>query len=163
MDQLEKKNIKLTMNGARPKIQSFCAYQERSHHEVKTKLYDWNLFTTEVNQLLSELISDNFLNEERFVQAYVSGKFKIKKWGRLKIKQGLKQHRITDTMIQMGLKAIDKEQYLQVLTDLAIKKNGQIHEKDKFLHKMKLISYLEGKGYEKILIFDVLKDNNLCD
>ncbi len=161
MDQLEKKNIKLTMKAALPRIQGWCAYQERSHSEVKEKLYDWNLFSTEVDQIIGMLIEENFLNEERFVNAYVSGKFKIKKWGKLKIKQGLKQKRITDKMITAGLNSIDAEEYEDTLSDLMNKKFQLIHEKDAFKHKMKLVGYLQGRGYEKDIIFYVLKANNL--
>lgn len=161
MDNLEKKNIKLTKNAALRKIQSWCAYQERSHYEVKNKLFDWNLYATEVDQILSELISENFLNEERFVNAYISGKFKIKRWGKIKIKQGLKQHRVTEKMLATGLSKIDPDEYIDVLSRLAVKKHASITEKDPFKHKMKLIMYLQGKGYEKDLIFDVLKSNNL--
>ncbi|MEE1885387.1 regulatory protein RecX [Pedobacter flavus] len=161
MDSLEKRNIKLTFNTALAKIQNWCAYQERSHGEVKEKLYEWNLYPSEVDQIISKLIEENFLNEERFVKAYVSGKFRIKKWGRRKIKQGLLQKKVTDKMIDSGLNTIDGDEYEATLADLAMKKFHLIKEKDAFKHKNKLITYLQSRGYETDMIFFVLKANNL--
>ncbi len=143
------------------KAESWCAYQERSQQEVRNKLYEWNLFPNEVEEVISELISTNFLSEERFAHAYVSGKFNIKKWGKLKIKQGLKLKKVPDKLIQKALNGIEMDQYLAVLLATAEKKGAVITEKDALKKKYKLISYLQSKGFENDLIFDVLKANNL--
>lgn len=143
------------------KAESWCAYQERSQQEVRNKLYDWNLFPNEVEEIISELISTNFLNEERFAHAYTSGKFKIKKWGKLKIKQGLKLKKVPDKLIQKALNGIEMDEYLAILLAAAEKKGATILEKDALKKKYKLISYLQSKGFENDLIFDVLKANNL--
>ncbi|MES2652998.1 MAG: regulatory protein RecX [Bacteroidota bacterium] len=143
------------------KAESWCAYQERSQQEVRNKLYEWNLFPNEVEEVISELISTNFLSEERFAHAYVSGKFNIKKWGKLKIKQGLKLKKVPDKLIQKALNGIDMDQYLAILLATAEKKGAVITEKDALKKKYKLISYLQSKGFENDLIFDVLKANNL--
>ncbi|MGF1925139.1 MAG: regulatory protein RecX [Bacteroidia bacterium] len=153
--------IKLDKKTALLKAESWCAYQERSQQEVRNKLYDWNLFPNEVEEVISELISTNFLSEERFAFAYTSGKFKIKKWGKLKIKQGLKLRKVPDKLIQKALNGIDMDEYLGVLLANAEKKAALITEKDAFKKKNKLFSYLQGKGFENDLIFDVLKANNL--
>ena len=119
------------------------------------------MFPNEVEEVISELISTNFLNEERFAHAYTSGKFNIKKWGKLKIKQGLKLKKVPDKLIQKALNGIEMEQYLAVLLSTAEKKEATITEKDTLKKKYKLISYLQSKGFENDLIFDVLKANNL--
>ena len=143
------------------KAESWCAYQERSQQEVRNKLYEWNLFPNEVEEVISELITTNFLNEERFAHAYTSGKFNIKKWGKLKIKQGLKLKKVPDKLIQKALNGIEMGKYLAVLLATAEKKSVSLTEKDGFKKKYKLISYLQSKGFENDLIFDVLKSNNL--
>jgi regulatory protein len=80
---------RLTPAEAHAKIQRYCAYQERSHKEVKNKLYEYGLYPGQVDELLSQLISEGFLNEERFAKAFAGGRFRMKKWGRLKIKNEL--------------------------------------------------------------------------
>src|SRR5690606_22791562 len=88
---LNEKNGKVySYNEAKNKAEAYCAYQERSQQEVRDKLYHMNLHTSQVEELIAYLIENNFLNESRFANAYVSGKFRMKKWGRKKIKQGLK-------------------------------------------------------------------------
>ena len=162
MDRPEKKTIKLDKKAALAKAEHYCAYQERSQQEVRDKLYEWGLWSAEVEETISELIQTNFLNEERFTQAYVSGKFRIKHWGKIKIKQGLKLKKVPDKMISNALKAIDYDDYLQTILDLALKKLPSITEKDPYKRKYKLVSYLLGRGFENDLILEVLKANDLA-
>jgi len=143
------------------KAESWCAYQERSQSEVRNKLYEWGLRHDELEEVITELIVTNFLNEERFAMAYVSGKVNIKKWGKIKIKQGLKLKKVPDRLIQKALNSIDEQKYLENLLSIAVKKVAVMKEKDSVKLKFKLVTYLLGKGFENDLIFDVLKDNNL--
>ena len=161
MKSTQQKPLNLDKKTALLKAESWCAYQERSQQEVRNKLYEWNLFSNEVEEVISELITTNFLNEERFAHAYTSGKFNIKKWGKLKIKQGLKLKKVPDKLIQKALNGIEMDNYLAVLLATAVKKVATITEKDGLKKKYKLISYLQSKGFENDLIFDVLKANNL--
>lgn len=155
------KKIKYDKKTGLAKAESYCAYQERSQQEVRNKLYDWGLWPNEVEEVISELIENNFLNEERFARAYVSGKFNIKRWGKIKIKQGLQLKKITDKMIAIALNTIDYDDYLQTILDTAEKKLPTIKEKEAYKRKYKLVSYLLGKGFENDLILEVLKSNNL--
>ncbi|RNL51775.1 regulatory protein RecX [Pedobacter jejuensis] len=139
------------------KAESFCVYQERSQKEVRYKLVEWGIRGDELEEILSDLIVNNFLNEERFAKSYASGKFNIKKWGRIKIKQGLKLKGVPDRILQKALYSLDDEDYEQTLRQLAIKKEESLTEKDKIKRKYKLVTYLQGKGFERDLIYEVLK------
>lgn len=161
--KLEKEPVKRIYDkkAAHAKAESFCAYQERAQQEVRNKLYDWGLHHDEVEEVITELILTNFLNEERFANAYVSGKFNIKRWGKIKIKQGLKLKRVPDKMIIKALNSIDYDDYLQTILVAAEKKSAVLSEKDPYKRKYKLTTYLMGKGFESNLISEVLKANNL--
>lgn len=148
-----KKNKTYTRSEALLKAASFCAYQERTQQEVRDKLYELGLYGDEVEELIAHLITENFINEERFAQSYVRGKFRLKKWGRIKIRQGLKQHRLSDYCIRMGMKEIDEEEYDQTLTELLEKKNLKLQEPNPLKRKQKLVAYLIGKGYENDLVW----------
>ena len=161
VEETEKKAVKLDKKTALAKAESYCAYQERSQQEVRDKLYEWGQWSNDVEEIISELIQTNFLNEERFTQAYVSGKFNIKHWGKIKIKQGLKLKRVPDKMIANALKAINYDDYLSTIQRLAEKKSGSITEKDPFKKRYKLMSYLQGRGFESELILEVLKASGL--
>lgn len=161
MNSHKNKPLILDKKTALLKAESWCAYQERSQQEVRDKLYEYGLHQNEVEDLITELIVTNFLNEERFAMAYVSGKFNIKKWGRIKIKQGLKLKKVPDKLIQKALNSIDGDKYLANILETAEKKSKVLTEKDPLKRKYKLITYLQTKGFEKDLIFDVLKANNL--
>ncbi len=143
------------------KAESWCAYQERSQQEVRNKLYDWNLKPFEVEEVITELILTNFLNEQRFALAYVSGKFNIKHWGKIKIKQGLKLKKVPENLIKKALNTIDYDKYLKTLLTLAEKKAPLIKENNALKKKYKLVNYLVSKGFENDLVFDLLKANYL--
>ena len=143
------------------KAEHYCAYQERSQQEVRDKLYEWGLWPDAVENIISQLIGDNFLNEERFARAYVTGKFKQKGWGRIKIKQGLKFKRVPDVLIKKALLTIDGDAYLLTLQKLLSKKAAVLPEKDQYKRKYKLQQYAMGRGFENDLIADVLKASEL--
>lgn len=151
----------LTYQAAKSKIENYCAYQERSQQEVRDKLYNWGLHKNEVENLIVELINDNFLNEERFALAFASGRHRMKKWGKYKIKQGLKQRSISEPLIRIALKSIDPEEYYNNLKDVLEKKASMIHQTDPLKARYQLINYALSKGYEKNLIIEILSDNDL--
>lgn len=151
---------KLTPLLAAVKIQNWCAYQERSQHETRAKLYEYGLKTEEIENCIAELIQNNFLNEERFASTFASGKFRIKKWGRVKIKTELKQRKISDYCINNALKKIDTSEYFVTLEKILEKKIREEKETNKIKKKYKIIKYAISRGYEKDLILDALKNSD---
>ncbi|MBK8926357.1 MAG: RecX family transcriptional regulator [Crocinitomicaceae bacterium] len=141
---------------AKTKIESYCAYQERAPEEIRIKLNSWGLKPDEIEALISHLITHNFLNEERFASAFVSGKFRIKKWGKIKIRAELKRKKISDYSIQKALKEIDADDYVLTLSELKKSKERLVKAKSQTDKKIKLMRYLASKGYEHDLIQDVL-------
>ena len=139
------------------KIKQYCAYQERCHSEVRNKLYGFGLNVDEIEMLISTLIQENFLNEERFALAFAGGKFRIKKWGKAKIKQALNFKKISPYCIDKALKSLDDTTYEKNFEKLAdIKWFSLKAEKNKYIKQAKLRRYLMGKGYESGLITDFL-------
>lgn len=161
-----KSECKYSFLEAKAKLEALCAYQERCHYELQQKLYSWGFDREDSDRLISDLIQNNFLNEERFAKAFVSGKFRIKKWGRIKIKAELKQRQVSAYSIQKGLIEIIPEEYWNTLLHLTEKKLKDLTKsKDSWEKKVKLNRFLQSKGYESDLISDaieeVLKNNDL--
>ena len=145
-----------TVKEATLKLMQYCAYRDRSHKEVEEKLREMRMIPAACEQIIVQLMQENFLNEERFARSFVRGKFRIKKWGRIKIKQELKFREISAPLIKIALTEIDETEYFNTLTELAQKKNALLKEKDPFKKRKKLANYLLQKGYESALIFEVL-------
>lgn len=154
----EKKKVKLTPSQALLKAASFCAYQERSHFEVTQRLADWGVFGIEAQEILLQLIEQNYLNEERFAIAFAGGKFRVKQWGRVKIRLELKQHKVSDYCINKALCEIDDEVYLQTLQDELEKKWHQTKDTNLLSKRAKVARYLISRGFEQELIWDELKN-----
>lgn len=143
------------------KAEHYCAYQERSQQEVRDKLYEWGLYPSDVEQIISRLIADNFLNEERFAKAYAQGKLRQNGWGKVKIKQGLKFKKVSEPLIKKALLSLDLDEYLEILRKIIDKKDRSVTEKDSFKRNYKLKQYALGRGFEHDLINDVLKASEL--
>jgi regulatory protein len=145
--------VYVTKDQALQKVKLFCAYQERSHSETKEKLYSFGLSKNEVDELLSQLIVENYLNEERFAIAFAGGHFRTKQWGKVKIQYALTQKKVSAYCIKKALAQIDKTDYEQCLEKLANAKMATLkNEKNIFSKKSKLQNYLMQKGYEGSLV-----------
>ena len=148
-----------TPKQALPKIKHFCAYQERCHSEVKEKLYSYSLSKDDVDVIISQLIEDNFLNEERFAIHFAHGKFSIKHWGRIKIKIELKKKQVSEYCIKIALEKIEEIPYMLTLNKLAAAKLKTLKsEKNKFIRRHQLQYYLRMKGFEGNIINDVIDE-----
>jgi len=147
----------LTPQQALEKIKFFCAYQERSHKEVTEKLYAYGLSRRDVELIIVELIEENYLNEERFAVAFAGGKFRVKQWGRQKIKYELKQRGVSSFCISLALKEIEETDYLSTLQNLARKKWESLNKEQFYSRQAKTSSYLVTKGYEQHLIIEVIE------
>lgn len=144
----------LTKEQALQKLRHFCAYQERSHAEVKEKLYSFGLRKPVVEESIAQLIEEDYLNEERFAIQFAGGKFRIKQWGRVKIKHALKQKQVSEYCIKKALKEIDEKDYLTTLHKLAAQKWKTIKGPgvNGFIKLSKTTDYLLQKGYEPELV-----------
>ena len=139
----------LTFEQSLQKIKQYCAYQERCHSEVRDKLYSFGLRKSEVEETITLLIVENYLNEERFAIHFAGGKFRMKQWGKHKIKQALKLRQVSDYCISKALKDIDTKEYERTFEKLTEQKLKTLKsEKNIFTKKRKLQDFLLQKGYE---------------
>jgi regulatory protein len=151
---------KLTPQQALPKLKQFCSYQERCHSEVKEKLYGYGIYSRDVDDIIATLIEENYLNEERFALQFAGGRFRVKQWGRVKIKYELKQKQVSEYCIKKALAAIDEDDYAAAIKKLYEEKLRTLKsEKNIFTRKKKLMSFLLQKGYESGLINELLSNS----
>ena len=140
------------------KIEHYCAYQERCHEEVVQKLRSMKMDADEIDTIMVHLISDNFLNEERFAQSFARGKHRIKHWGKVRIVNELKAKNITQTLINIALKEISTEEYLSTFHTLADRNWESIKETNLLKKRKKFCDYLLRRGFESNLIFEKAKE-----
>lgn len=143
-----------TIDEALKKIESYCAYQDRCHKEVANKLREMGMIPTAIDQILGRLIQDNYLNEERFAKSYARGKFNIKKWGKKRIVNELKQRDVSKYNISTALKEINDDDYANTLVALAEKRLHAITEKNIQKKRKKLADYLLYRGWESHLVYE---------
>lgn len=139
------------------KAANYCAYQERTQAEVRERLAEWGIYGDDAEQIIVRLIEENFLNEERFAKAFAGGKFRVKNWGRQKIKYELKARGLSDYCIRIGMAEIEDDDYLKTLQEILEKKSKELKsEKNPQILKQKLARYAIGKGYESDLVWEII-------
>ena len=148
--------MQLTKEQALQKLKHYCGYQERCHSEVKEKLYSLGVWKKEHDEIMATLIEEGYLNEERFAIAFAGGRFRMKQWGRVKIKYELKQKQVSDYSIKKALDQINEEEYMATLQKLAAKKYAALKTEQWLARKKKMADYLQQKGYELNLINGVI-------
>jgi len=142
------------------KARKYCSYQERSQQEVRDKLYELGLHRNEVEQCIAQLVSENYLNEQRFAIAYAGGKFRIKQWGRIKIKLALKQKNVSEYCIRKALEEISNKDYKTTLSKILSSKSKEVKEKNPLKRKYKIAQYAISRGFEPEMVWEVMNDRS---
>ena len=140
------------------KIQRYCAYQDRCHQEVRTRLLDMGVYRDWLEEIMVQLIEENFLNEERFARSFARGKFRIKQWGRNRIRQELKRRNISAYCIRMAMEEIEEQDYLLALDAILRKKEASLQEEDAYKRNNKLARYAISRGFEPELAWRAIND-----
>ena len=139
-------------------MENYCAYQERCHKEVESKLFEMNLIDIAKEEIILHLLKHDFLNEERFAKAYARGKFNIKKWGKQRIVRELKFRDVSAYNIKSALTEIDEGDYYKTFNALAEKRYQSINELNSYKKSKKLTDYLLYRGWETDLVYKKVKE-----
>lgn len=156
MKILSKGSKYISQDQALQRLQRYCAYQERSHKEVRGKLLDLGIYGDSLEQIMAQLISENFLNEERFARAYARGKFRMKQWGRRRILQELQFQNVSNYSIRKAMEEIPETDYLETLETVLRKKDTSLAESDDFKRRNKVAQYAISRGFEPNLVWDAI-------
>lgn len=147
-----------TLETALERARNYCAYQERSQQEVRDKLYTLGLTPTEVEQGIAVLIEEGFINEERFAVAWAGGKFRIKRWGRVKIRAGLRAKKISDYCIRKALESIPEEDYQKAVEETVRAGLKRAAGKREPLKSRMAARYAISRGFEAERVQDFMGD-----
>ncbi len=148
----------MVRNDIMQKLRRYCAYQERCHDEVRTKLHSLKVYGLELEEAVSQLVEEGFLNEERFARAYAGGKFRMRKWGRVKISGELKKRHISNYCIDRALAEIPEADYMAVMRQLIRSALQRYKQRDAFNAAGKTAAFMVQKGYEPDLVWREIKD-----
>jgi regulatory protein len=146
------------INIAIERIKNYCALQDRCQWDVIQKLREWGLQQATKDHILEILITNKFIDEERFSTSFCRGKFRIKNWGKRKIVNELRRKQISSICINTGLKEIDEKEYDLVLEKLFYQKERSIKDKNQFIRKTKIANFLIQRGFENNLVWDKIRE-----
>lgn len=147
-----------TVQEATRKLEHYCAYQERCHQEVRQKLERMHMIPEAIDMIIVHLLEHNFLNEERFAKTFVSGKLKIKNWGRYRLTYELKKKDISKVNIYEALATISDVEYTEIFNDLAEKRANLLKEPNKIKKRKQFIDYFLYRGWESHMVYDKVNE-----
>jgi len=157
-DSIHNKSGIESIRNAEASISRYCAYQERTVNQVNEKLKSMNISEEDSGTIISKLISEGFINEQRFAIAYTLGKLNQNKWGRLKISHNLKAHGISGEHIEYAFSQYGEDRYRELAFRLIGKKLREIKDKDPHIIKQKAAKYMIVKGFESNIVWAILND-----
>jgi regulatory protein len=138
------------------KAMAICSRSEHCNSDIRSKLQMWGVGETDIEGIISELTRENFINETRYAEAFVQDKFRYNKWGKVKIRDGLKMKKIPGEIIKIALDSIDEETYRKTIEDLLSVHRRLVKAKNQYDLKGKLLRYGLSKGFESDLLYDLL-------
>ncbi len=150
-------NNELLSKKAYTKMAQLCSRSEQCSPDIRKKIIAFGLENEAAEDVIGLLIEENFINDQRFAKAYVSDKFKINSWGKIKMRYYLKMKGLPENIIEDGLAVIDDEKYKNVLVKTMKDKSKTIKKKDKFEKMGQVIRYAQSRGFEPELIHRYLK------
>lgn len=140
------------------KAQSYCARDEKCRQQVKQKLLFWGATASQSEDILQQLMNENFIDEDRFAREFALGKFRINKWGKIKIALEMMRLHIPEGSIQKGLEAIDRDDYVSMLKKILLQRLNSLHETDREVARKKLATFAMGKGFEGELVWGMVRE-----
>lgn len=140
------------------KAMALCAKQEKCKADIRKKLYDWKVNTDFHDEIIEQLVQEKFIDESRYVELFVRDKFRLNKWGRIKIEYALKSKNIKDEFIQQGIEQIDENEYIQVCRQLIQSKQNSLKKDEALKQKEKLIRFAQSRGFEVELVFKTVEE-----
>lgn len=146
------------MNNTYDKLTRFCLFRERCISEVYHKMNELKVNDEEKQEFVKKLITEGYVNEDRFLQAFIHSKIYLKKWGKKKIESELLMKKFDRKLIQSKLQEVDDEVYISNLSSTAEKKWASLYKKPLPEKRNALIRYMLGKGYEMDLVRDWMKE-----
>ncbi|MBB4080003.1 regulatory protein [Lewinella aquimaris] len=156
------KKVVYTAEQALEALQHYCAYQDRCHKEAREKLHELGFYGDPAEEVIVELIHEKYLDEERFARSYARGKFKIKRWGRYKIRAELRQRQLSAYCIKQAMKEIDQNEYYGTLCSELERRNGvEKAGQHPYLRRRKLADYMVKRGFESGLVWEAIKELEL--
>lgn len=141
---------------AKQKVAKFCALRERSPKEVWDKLVSIGLQQEEISEVLTLLMKEDFVNPQRFANAFCNDKFEFNSWGKQKIKMNISVHQLDPNVVEQALNRIDSKKYHGRLNELALKKWQSLDREPSMKRKQKTVAFLASKGFEMDLIWKVI-------
>ena len=137
----------VTEQGAYLQLAQLCARSEHCQHDLLEKMRRWEMSDEAQARVMQRLVSERYVDDERYARAFVRDKIRYNKWGRRKVEQALWQKRIDEDIRQQVLDEVDDEEYLSVLRPLLKQKRRSTKAESDYELNQKLVRFALGRGF----------------
>ena len=150
---MEKKPVAMSEQQALLRLTTLCMRGEHCQQEMVDKMKRWQLPDEAIARNMQFLVEKKFVDDSRFVRAFIRDKLTYNKWGRRKIEQALWQKRIPRTLSDPVFAEIEGTQYEETLLPLLRAKWPSVKARSDYERSQKLIRFALGRGYD----YDVVR------
>ena len=137
----------VTEQGAYLQLAQLCARSEHCQHDMLEKMRRWEMSDEAQARVMQRLISERYVDDERYARAFVKDKIRYNKWGERKVEQALWQKHIDDDIRQQVLGEIDDEEYLSILRPLLKQKRRSTKAENDYELNQKLVRFALSRGF----------------
>ncbi|WP_455664512.1 regulatory protein RecX [Phocaeicola sp.] len=149
-------------NEAKYKAEAYCSSTERCIADVEAKLEQWGATPDITEKVISHLVNERYIDQQRFCIAFIRDKYRFNQWGKIKISQALRLKKIPADLINIGMEEIDEQEYMEILSKLIEQKKKSIKARTEYERNGKLIRFAVGRGFEMEAILRCVKQVD-CD
>ena len=151
-------NREIVVKEAYTKMAQLCSRSEQCSTDIRKKIIAYEIMDELVDEIISKLKEEKFIDDERYVKAYASDKFRLNKWGKVKIRHYLKAKGLSDDLIEKGLADINYDQYKKVLIATLKEKAKKVKIDNKFEKTGQIIRFAQSRGFEPEIIHRYLSE-----
>lgn len=151
-------NRELIVKEAYSKMAQLCSRSEQCSADIRKKMVAYEIMDELVEEIISKLKTEKYLDDERYVKAYISDKFRLNKWGKIKMRYYLKAKGLSNDLIEKGLNEIKDEQYKKVLIATLKEKARKVKSDNKFERIGQIIRFAQSRGFEPEIIHRYLTE-----
>ena len=133
-------------------LSALCAQAEHCQWEMTEKMRRWELTEEAQARVMQRLVSERYVDDERYARAFVKDKVRYNKWGRRKVEQALWQKHIDEFVRQQVLDEVDDDEYISILRPMLQQKRKSTKASSDYELNGKLIKFAMSRGFTMDII-----------
>ena len=129
------------------KLTAVCARAEHCKDDMLRRMQRWQVDEATQREVISYLVKEKYIDEERYARFFINDKIKYNRWGRRKVEQALYFKHIPREVYEPLLDDVANEDFESVLLPLLQNKVKNLKYANDYEKRMKLLRFAMQRGF----------------